>query len=219
MIIIALTDLHGKIEHLPAISGILQEADLVLIAGDITNFGGWDQAERIISSISKYSKRVLAVGGNCDSPSVEDYLNSEGINLHCNYVNINGLSFAGVGGSLPCPGKTLNESPDDDFGIFLSGVAAEITSSDRFVLMTHQPAWGTKVDAVGEDKHCGSVAIREFIEKNSPLLAISGHIHEAPGVDSIGDTVVINPGPFHRGQYGYIEIEDSTVSAEIRSVV
>lgn len=218
MIIIALTDIHGKIDHLPAISDILQQADLVLIAGDITNFGGWNQAEQIISSISQYSKQILAVSGNCDSPSVEDYLNSEGINLHCNYVNIEGVNFAGIGGSLPCPGKTLNESPDKDFQIFLASMEAEVSSTDPFVLMTHQPAWGTKVDTVGQDQHTGSIAIRDFIEKNKPLLAISGHIHEAAGVDSIGDTVVINPGPFHLGRYAYIQIEGGTVSAEIRSV-
>ena len=72
MIIIALTDIHGKIDYLPAISDSLQQADLVLIAGDITNFGGRDRAERIISSISQYSKQILAVSGNCDSPSVEE---------------------------------------------------------------------------------------------------------------------------------------------------
>ena len=217
MIIIALTDIHGKMEHFPAICDSLRQADLVLIAGDITNFGGWVQAERIISSISQYSKRVLAVSGNCDSPSVEDYLNTEGINLHCNYVNIEGVNFAGVGGSLPCPGTTLNESPNEDFRIWLAGMEAGVSSTDRFVLMTHQPAWGTKVDTVGQDRHTGSIAIREFIEKNKPLLAISGHIHEAAGVDSIGDTVVINPGPFHLGRYAYIQIEGATVSAEIRS--
>ncbi len=218
MIIIALTDIHGKIDYLPAISGTLQQADLVLIAGYITNFGGWDQAERIISSISQYSKQILAVSGNCDSPSVKDYLNTEGINLHCNYVNIEGVNFAGIGGSLPCPGRTLNESPDKDFQIFLASMEAEVSSTDPFVLMTHQPAWGTIVDTVGQDRHTGSIAIRNFIEKNKPLLVISGHIHEAVGVDSIGDTVLINPGPFRLGRYAYIQIEGATVSAEIRSV-
>ena len=95
---------------------------------------------------------------------------------------------------------------------------AEVSSGNSFVLMTHQPAWGTKVDTVGEDQHTGSIAIRDFIEKNKPLLAISGHIHEAAGVDSIGDTVVINPGPLRLGRYAYIQIEGRTVSAEIRSV-
>ena len=218
MVIIVLADIHGKIDYLPAISGTLQQADLVLIAGDITNFGGRDRAERIISSISQYSKQILAVSGNCDSPSVEEYLNAEGINLHCNYVNIEGVNFAGVGGSLPCPGTTLNESPDEDFRILLAGMEAKVSSGDSFVLMTHQPAWGTIVDTVGGDRHTGSIAIRNFIEKNKPLLAISGHIHEATGIDSIGETVVINPGPLRLGRYGYVQIEGATVNAEIRSV-
>lgn len=45
-----------------------------------------------------------------------------------------------------------------------------------------------------ETDNVGSVAVRNIIEKYSPLLGLHGHIHESPGIDSIGDTVIINPG-------------------------
>ena len=53
MIIVALADIHGGLDYLPAISSELEAADLVLIAGDITNFGGADEAERILSRQSQ----------------------------------------------------------------------------------------------------------------------------------------------------------------------
>ena len=43
-----------------------------------------------------------------------------------------------------------------------------------------------------------------------------GHIHESPGKDMIGNTMIINPGPAMDGYYGIIEITGSKVSAEIK---
>ena len=37
------------------------------------------------------------------------------------------------------------------------------------------------------------------------------------GVDAIGATQIINPGPLRRGAYAYAEINGDTCSVEIRS--
>ncbi len=42
--------------------------------------------------------------------------------------------------------------------------------------------------------HVGSVAVRQAIERNQPLLGIHGHIHESRGFVKIGRTLCINPG-------------------------
>jgi Icc-related predicted phosphoesterase len=42
--------------------------------------------------------------------------------------------------------------------------------------------------------HVGSIAVRQAIEKNQPLLGIHGHIHESRGFVKIGRTLCINPG-------------------------
>jgi Icc-related predicted phosphoesterase len=40
----------------------------------------------------------------------------------------------------------------------------------------------------------GSVAVRESIEQEQPLVALHGHIHESPGATKIGHTHCLNPG-------------------------
>jgi len=49
-------------------------------------------------------------------------------------------------------------------------------------------ALGKETDAVG------STAVREILTKYQPLLGLHGHIHESTGIDSITNTVIVNPG-------------------------
>ncbi len=49
-------------------------------------------------------------------------------------------------------------------------------------------AFGKETDSVG------SIAVRRVLEKYAPLLGLHGHIHESPGMDKVGETVIINPG-------------------------
>jgi len=215
MVIIALADIHGYVDNLEKICGDIAPADLVLIAGDITQFGGWKEAREIISEIRRYADRVLAVPGNCDKEGVGEYLSSEGMNLDCNCIEIDGVTFAGLGGSLPCPGATPNESPEETFVSRLKELQEKTYSKNPLVMVTHQPAYGAKID-MANDRHTGSMAITDFIKTNKPILALSGHIHEAIGVDTIDSTTVVNPGPFRRGMYAYIKLSDTVEQVAIR---
>ncbi|MBI1799590.1 MAG: metallophosphoesterase [Candidatus Eisenbacteria bacterium] len=65
----------------------------------------------------------------------------------------------------------------------------------------HSPPRDTACDMIAPGTHVGSRAIRAFLERHQPPLALSGHIHESPRVsssyrDTVGRTVVINPGQF-----------------------
>ena len=40
----------------------------------------------------------------------------------------------------------------------------------------------------------GSTAVRTIIQRYQPMLALHGHIHEAPGNVKIGRTLCLNPG-------------------------
>jgi len=214
MNIIALSDIHGWLEYLPAVGKQLAKADLVMIAGDITHFGQWEQAEEIISQIRTYNQHVLAVAGNCDKFGVDEYLASEGINLGRSYVETGGITFCGLGGSLPCPGHTPNELSEQVFTESLEELSPEKSSAGKIVFMTHQPAVGTAVDNAG-GMHSGSTAVRDFIEKNKPVLAISGHIHEAAGIDHIGPTTLVNPGPLRAGNYACIELNGDKIKVDL----
>ena len=48
----------------------------------------------------------------------------------------------------------------------------------------------------GQNVHIstGSRAVRSLIEEFHPFIGLHGHVHESPGVASIGKTKVVNPG-------------------------
>ena len=217
MEILAISDIHNKLGNISAIADDIAKADVVLIAGDITNFGSVKQAKAIVTKISKYNSNILAVGGNCDSSSVEAYLSDHGMSLHCNCVELDGIKFLGVGGAMAGPGVGLDEFGDDDFSINLTALEGMLEPTDTSILVTHQPAFGTKIDDTGSGHHAGNLAVRDFIVRNHPILAVSGHVHNAFGTDVINSTTLINPGPISRRTYGYIKI-GKTVSAEIRTI-
>jgi Icc-related predicted phosphoesterase len=78
-------------------------------------------------------------------------------------------------------------------------------SGKTLILVTHQPAWNTKLDTAS-DRHTGSRAIRGFIETHQPVLAVSGHMHEAYGTDRIGPTTLVNPGPWRNSRYAVADL-------------
>jgi hypothetical protein len=209
MKIIALSDIHSRLDYLAGIKDDLADADLVLIAGDITNFMAAPEANRIISAIARINPNILAVAGNCDLPAVDEYLSQQNINLNCRCLDFNGITFSGLNGFVP-PQHQKKLTLEAFFKISLDQLAANIPPDKPLVLVTHQPARGTLVDLAG-GKHCGSDAIFEFIADAQPLLAISGHMHDSPGIDRIAETTVINPGSFCHGSYAYIEIDKNTV--------
>ena len=217
MRIVALVDIHGKLGHLESIADELGKADLVLLPGDITMFGHREAAEEIVGAVGRYCDRILAVMGNCDYPEVEAYLEEEGMCLHRRHIVVDGITFVGLGGSLPCPIPTLNEWSEETVAEHLAAAANGLPENAEVVLVSHQPASNTKVDLAGNDQHVGSTAVRAFIEKYQPVVCFSGHIHEATGIDSIGATQLIKPGPFMDGGYAVAEIGPGLKSLEARN--
>ena len=49
------------------------------------------------------------------------------------------------------------------------------------------------------------------------LLAISGHIHEAAGIDHLGPTTLVNPGSFRQGRYAVADLSDGRVQVRLGS--
>ena len=212
MKIIALTDLHGRTDIFTTLETKLREADLILLCGDITHFGHEAVAAFMIGALRKINPSVLAVSGNCDNSDVERYLVLENISLFGTVRIIAGISFAGMSGSLPCPGPTPNEYSEEEFGAILGGVFP--IKELPFILVSHQPPFHTVNDCVSPGKHVGSRTLRRFIERTEPLACFTGHIHEGIGTDHIGTTVVVNPGPAFSGGYAMAEIE----AGQIRNV-
>jgi Icc-related predicted phosphoesterase len=214
MTIIGLTDIHGTIAHLERIEEKVQAADWVLLGGDITHFGDAAAAAAIINPIRQLNPNIFAVTGNCDEPAVDEYLIGEGIGGHGRVIRSNDWTILGLGGSLPAPVFTPNTFSEEEYETFFTRLQSSFGSSPD-ILVSHQPPWKTKLDRVWGMKHVGSRVLRSYIERTAPRLVFCGHIHESSGIDKIGSTFLVNPGPFRHGNYARIILDDEAVEIEL----
>jgi uncharacterized protein len=227
MRIIAFGDIHmaaANCRNIPRIG----EADLIVITGDITNYGDKLDARDVLNQIMTYNPNVLAQFGNLDAPEVNDYLEDLGLNLHGQARLIQGrLCLIGVGGCNPTPFHTPSEFSENQIFDIVSQAhrqatefisLAEPLNNCRIpvVLISHPPPAGTTVDRLRNGRHVGSTAIRRFIEKARPDICICGHIHEGKGEDRIGTTHILNPGMLKQGGWVEISFENSTLQAHLQ---
>ena len=208
---IVLADVHGSVRHLPFIVPELSQAEGVFIAGDITNFGGWDEATKIIDSIAAVNDNLLAVTGNCDPKGVDQCLADRGMSVHGQLKIQGALCCVGVNGL-----QSHTQGEDAFERVLEQAVQSHANAASSLVVMSHQPAYGTAVDTLRGGQYCGSTAIRHFIETQEPLLAISGHVHEAAGVDTLGKTTLVNPGPFRSGYYAVVTLEHDKLAVQLK---
>lgn len=211
MILLALTDIHSKTALLKSIVADLEAADAVLLAGDITHFGGSSELAKVLDEVREFGRPVYGVCGNCDRPEAIVALAQSGAGIDRKAAVVGGVTIVGIGGSLPAPGGTPNEFSEADYKRFLQLDPFASLAPGSFILVSHQPPANTAVDKAWIGTHVGSREIRSFIEAKKPLLCITGHIHEARGVDTIGETRIVNPGPFKSGNYAIIELEGGRV--------
>jgi Icc-related predicted phosphoesterase len=203
MRIIAFGDIHmdtGDVADIPAVDA----AELIIVTGDITNYGSSLDAETVLNRLYTANSSILAVAGNLDKPDVADYLEDIEISLHGRGRLIGGLGIMGLGGSNYTPFNTPYEFSEKELETFLTSGFAHISDVDNFILVSHTPPVQTNTDRLLNGKHVGSSAVRTFIEEKQPLLCLTGHIHESRGQDYIGKTLVLNPGMLKEG--GYIEV-------------
>lgn len=200
MRILVLSDIHGT--SLENANDIASDYDLVLIAGDITHFGGYAAANDVLYSLIK-NHDVRAVFGNCDNIGVGEYLDEQGISVHNKASNVNGFIISGFSGAPISPFRTPGEFEDEKIG---AGIV--IATGKRTIILTHVPAYGTKLD-ISHVGHIGSRSVYDFIQKYQPDLHICGHVHEARGADKIGKTLLLNPGPYFKGYYADVLINDT----------
>lgn len=218
MRLLVFSDIHGRTDTFGLLRHEFDEADLVVLTGDITHFGKTEQAQAIVSCLRKFHPSIAAVTGNCDYQEAETYFEQEGLSLHLRHTIVGGYNFTGISGSLPCPGTTPQEHTEEEYTGMFHEIMKTSTDGIPFVLVIHQPPVNTLCDRVKPGLHAGSYAVRSFIEAAQPLLCLCGHIHEGTGIDHIGKTVLVNPGPFRSGQYARISLDGNEVSAEIRNV-
>jgi Icc-related predicted phosphoesterase len=216
MKIISFGDIHEDYSNLIPLKNELENADLVIVTGDLTNFNGRKEAEKVIKEIMKYNKNILAQLGNLDQPEVNDYLTERGINLHRNGFIRDDIGIFGVGGSNLTPFNTPTEFSEDEIETFLLDGIAKVKNAKYKIMVPHMPPKDTKLDIISAGAHVGSQSVRDFILKHKPDISLSGHIHEARGSDTIENTVVFNAGMFREGGYVIITKQAGRLSSELK---
>ncbi len=105
---------------------------------------------------------VLAVPGNMDGPRAVTEIGAHGALLGPDPVVISGVTFGGPHVRTGCD-----------------------------VLVTHEPPPGT-LDRVPSGKHIGEPRVAALVARVRPRVLTCGHVHECPGIEWVGDMVVIN---------------------------
>ncbi len=202
MRILAVADIHGASEAKKRINSQIVEytPNIVVVCGDITQFGPPEWAKDFLDSISL---KTLAIPGNCDPRGVLEAIeDSQAIPLHGKKVELSGYTFVGLGGSNSTPFNTPFELSEDEIYSSLDNLMIQ-----GALLVVHSPSKGY-LDKTATSDDLGSQAIADIVSKFSPPLVISAHIHEARGVEREGKTTYVNPGPASRGYAAIIDLND-----------
>lgn len=192
MKILSIADLHGSQHRLNLVLKNIERhsPELVVVCGDITQFGPAEVAKRFLDQIPV---ETVAVTGNIDSDDVLKGIDeSKATRLELKKIVKKDISFVGLSG--------INS---DDFEF----LRKKDLIDEKTVLVSHVPPHGIQ-DKVFFGKHAGSKELTKIIEEYRPLLVLCGHIHEDPGYTKSNNTLVVNCSLGKRGEGALIEINE-----------
>jgi len=200
--VLLIADLHGRYDRMDSFLAL--DPDLVIIAGDITQFGPCEDALELLGRIDV---PCFAIPGNCDPRELPAAIEeSEAVSLHGSTMSLGNLTLTGLGGSNPTPFGTPFELPEEEIDALLAGAGAKGEKNVHNILVCHAPPLGT-LDRVGEAR-VGSGAIRRHLARFD--LVCCAHVHEAKGVLEEDGTIVVNPGPASEGNCALITLGDES---------
>ncbi len=205
MKIIVTSDYHGNLKPAEKIRDLTLSGkfDCIIICGDISSHWMLENAKKIIRTLMETNIPVLYVPGNMDPPKIINALEGLGVNLHGKRVIIKDVCFVGAGF-------------EDNLGSTLKLALKDVDILKTLtIIVTHIPPYNCKVDLTWSGDHIGDPEVRMIVEKFKPKAVLCGHVHESPGVDYIGETVICNPGPVYRGHYAELRIEDKRVEINL----
>lgn len=193
MRIVATSDWHGEFPR------DLPDGDVLVVAGDLLPV--WDhnrqfQSRWIMSDLLPhlYSlpyDRVICIAGNHDfvfqdTRKFDKLFHDKVVYLRDEEYEFDGVKFWGSPYSVSFGDWAFMKRDKD-----LAEKWATIPN-DTDVLIIHGPPYGLCDKAKWGDVHVGSRTLTERIIQLNAQLLITGHIHEAYGIDNVGKTVVAN---------------------------
>ena len=202
-------DVHVHLDRLERVLDRVDEVgvDGVLQVGDLTKeltpfrkdsaafAAARASAERVLGRVRELGVPLLWVPGNHDPKD----LSGEG-NTDRKLTMIANYGAFGIGGSGPARFGFPYEWGEEDIR------ALAVPKCD--ILLCHCPPRDTGLDRTVRGEHVGSQAIRELAEVHQGLL-VCGHIHEAAGVERLGDCLCVNAGglgePYGAAQVAFVQ--------------
>ncbi|OYT62238.1 MAG: metallophosphoesterase [Thermofilum sp. ex4484_15] len=186
--LLVISDIHSDLNNLSRVLNVAKEArcNLVICCGDLESLEG-------VEMLSRCGLKSFTVTGNMDWPEVSKVASQKGISIENRVVEEGGYRFIGVSGL-----KHASSS--------VKAYELARSSEGPIILVSHHPPYGTKVDIALSGVHIGSKYVRKIVEDCEVILLLAGHVHEARGVDKLGETLIINPGPLFMGYYALVEL-------------
>jgi Icc-related predicted phosphoesterase len=157
----------------------------------------------------------IMTAGNDDLPDVDSVLDKSDyvINSEHKVIRVDeNHEMITVGEANITPWKCPRDITEEKLKQLIDDLAAKTENLQNCVFNLHAPPKDSTLDTAyvldgsvdpprmvmkgGQPVSAGvgSVAVREAIEKCTPLLGFHGHIHESRGIINIGRTLCINPG-------------------------
>ena len=202
MHIYAVADIHGKPEKIALVREKTEalNPDALIVAGDITNYFN---STDVVDQLNHMPVPVLAIRGNTDLEKVDHLLNDypNTSSLHLNEQKIKGQKFVGVSGTIPVPFSSR-------IGLREKSIinTLEALVDDSSVLVVHSPPRGVLDEAFGRF-HAGCRRLYQLVVQCQPRLVLCGHIHERPGIATIGQTTVVNCNISRTGRGAIVEFD------------
>jgi Predicted phosphoesterases, related to the Icc protein len=208
MRLLLVADVHDAAKTAERIPG---NFDAVIAAGDFTYRRSLEAAVEALEALARIAP-VYFVPGNTDPPELASYENAAVKPVHGRVLPLGPYAVGGAGGSLPTPFNDLFRVTEEE----LERLLQRLTPTPQ-ILVVHNPPRGV-LDKVGGVKPVGSAAVRRYIEERQPAMSVHGHIHEDRGLDMLGGTIVVNPGPLKEGFYAEALLDGTKITVRLRRV-
>ena len=183
MKLFAAADIHGSQYRLNTVLNNIEKysPDLVVICGDITQFGPGEVAKNFLNQIMV---DTLALPGNIDTPDVDQAITaSKATNINYKRIEKNGATFIGIGGDLS------NQLLDILIDYRNKKVPLIESINKDTILVTHVPPYKTQ-DKVFFGHYSGNKELRQIVDKYKPKLVLCGHMLLFEPARSISPTTI-----------------------------
>jgi Icc-related predicted phosphoesterase len=199
MRIAALADLHFSPQIYDRIRDTMNrlrdEADLLILAGDLTNMGKPEEMESMLASLMRIRIPIVAVLGNHDfecgkAEELKKMMTAEGVKvLDGSGYERDGVGFAGTKGFIGGFGRgVLTAFGEPEVKAFVQTAIEETLKLERAlsmlrtekrIVVTHYAPIADTVKGEPEQiyPYLGSGRLAEIIDRHQAMLAVHGHAH------------------------------------------